>query len=54
MKNAILINELIAIQAGNVIVYNMMFETREYISESTEYFVGLWYSGMFLFRCAGS
>lgn len=37
MNNAILNSELIAIQAGNIIVYNYDGETREYISESTEY-----------------
>lgn len=37
MNNAILNNDLIAVQAGNVIVYNYDGETREYISESTEY-----------------
>ncbi len=37
MNNAILNNDLIAVQAGNIIVYNYDGETREYISESTEY-----------------
>ncbi|HFX8054745.1 TPA: tail fiber assembly protein, partial [Escherichia coli] len=37
MNSAILNNELIAVQAGNIIVYNYDSETREYISASTEY-----------------
>ncbi|HBA7387081.1 TPA: tail fiber assembly protein, partial [Escherichia coli] len=37
MDNAILNNELIAVQAGNIIVYNYDSETKEYISASTEY-----------------
>ncbi|EEY5038155.1 tail fiber assembly protein [Escherichia sp. E4702] len=37
MDNAILNNELIAVQAGSLIVYNYDSETREYISSSTEY-----------------
>ncbi len=37
MDNAILNSELIAIQAGNIIVYNYDGESREYISTSTEY-----------------
>ena len=37
MNNAILNNDLIAVQAGNVIVYNYDGGTLEYISESTEY-----------------
>ncbi|MCV5169194.1 tail fiber assembly protein, partial [Escherichia coli] len=30
-------NELIAVQEGNIIVYNYNSETREYISASTEF-----------------
>ncbi|HBN7100517.1 TPA: tail fiber assembly protein, partial [Escherichia coli] len=37
MNNAILNDDLIAVQAGNIVVYNYDGETREYISESTEY-----------------
>ncbi len=37
MNNAILNNELIAVQEGNIIVYNYNSETREYISASTEF-----------------
>ncbi len=37
MNSAILNNELIAVQAGNIIVYNYDSETKEYISASTEY-----------------
>ncbi len=37
MDNAILNSELIAIQAGNIIVYNYDGGNREYISASTEY-----------------
>ncbi|MCF1967130.1 tail fiber assembly protein, partial [Escherichia coli] len=37
MNNAILNDDLIAVQAGNIVVYNYDDETREYISESTEY-----------------
>ncbi len=37
MDNAILNNNLIAIQAGNIIVHNYDSETLEYISASTEY-----------------
>ncbi|EOU5772213.1 tail fiber assembly protein [Escherichia coli] len=37
MNNAILNNELIAVQEGNIIVYNYNSETREYISVSTEF-----------------
>ncbi|EOD0351683.1 tail fiber assembly protein [Escherichia coli] len=39
MNNAILNNELIAVQEGNIIVYNYNSETREYISASTEFLV---------------
>ncbi|EGM8191325.1 tail fiber assembly protein [Escherichia coli] len=37
MNNAILNNEFIAVQEGNIIVYNYNSETREYISASTEF-----------------
>lgn len=37
MNHAVLNNELIAVQEGNIIVYNYDSETREYISASTEY-----------------
>ncbi|EKL4869297.1 tail fiber assembly protein [Escherichia coli] len=37
MNNAILNNELIAVQEGNIIVYNYNSETRKYISASTEF-----------------
>ncbi|AVS50196.1 phage tail protein (plasmid) [Escherichia coli] len=37
MNSAILNNELIAVQEGNIIVYNYDSETKEYISASTEY-----------------
>ncbi|MEC9929806.1 tail fiber assembly protein [Escherichia marmotae] len=37
MNNAILNSELIAVQAGNIIVYNYDGATREYISTSNEY-----------------
>ncbi|EET3356291.1 tail fiber assembly protein [Escherichia coli] len=37
MNNAILNNELIAVQEGNIIIYNYNSETREYISASTEF-----------------
>lgn len=37
MDNAVLNSELIATKAGNITVYNYDGETREYISESTEY-----------------
>ncbi|MGP0817060.1 tail fiber assembly protein [Escherichia coli] len=37
MNNAILNNELIAVQEVNIIVYNYNSETREYISASTEF-----------------
>ncbi|URC10243.2 tail fiber protein [Escherichia phage vB_EcoM-673R5] len=50
MDNAILNSELIAIQAGNIIVYNYDGGNREYISASTEYLAVIrWYSGTFLF-----
>ncbi|HGC4094757.1 TPA: tail fiber assembly protein, partial [Escherichia coli] len=32
MNNAILNDDLIAVQAGNIVVYNYDGETREYIS----------------------
>ncbi|EIP8249614.1 tail fiber assembly protein, partial [Escherichia coli] len=37
MNDAVLNNEFIATQAGNITVYNYDGETREYISASTEY-----------------
>ena len=37
MDKAVLNSELIATKAGNITVYNYDGETREYISESTEY-----------------
>lgn len=37
MNKAVLNNELIAIKAGDITVYNYDGETREYISASTEY-----------------
>ena len=37
MNKAILNSELIAIKAGDIIIYNYDGETREYISTSTEY-----------------
>ncbi|MDD8455427.1 tail fiber assembly protein, partial [Escherichia coli] len=37
MDYAVLNNEFIATQAGNITVYNYDGETREYISTSTEY-----------------
>ena len=37
MNHAVLNNELVAVQEGNIIVYNYDSETREYISPSTEY-----------------
>lgn len=37
MNKAVLNNELIAIKAGDIIIYNYDGETREYISTSTEY-----------------
>ncbi|NUV22921.1 hypothetical protein MS6204_01825 [Escherichia coli] len=52
MNKAVLNSELIAIKAGDIIIYNYDGETREYISTSTEYLaVGRRYSGMFLFGC---
>ena len=37
MNKAVLNSELIAIKAGDIIIYNYDSETREYISTSTEY-----------------
>ena len=37
MNKVVLNNELIAIKAGDITVYNYDGETREYISTSTEY-----------------
>ena len=37
MNKVVLNNELIAIKAGDITVYNYNGETREYISTSTEY-----------------
>lgn len=37
MNKAVLNSELIAIKAGDIIIYNYDGETREYISTSTEY-----------------
>ncbi|MGG7283420.1 tail fiber assembly protein, partial [Escherichia coli] len=37
MNKAVLNNELIAIKAGDINIYNYDGETREYISTSTEY-----------------
>ncbi|MDI0775511.1 tail fiber assembly protein, partial [Escherichia coli] len=37
MNKAVLNNELIAIKAGDITIYNYDGETREYISTSTEY-----------------
>ncbi|STG48003.1 tail fiber assembly [Escherichia coli] len=37
MNKAVLNSKLIAIKAGDIIIYNYDGETREYISTSTEY-----------------
>lgn len=55
MNKVVLNNELIAIKAGDITVYNYDGETREYISTSTEYLaigVGIPACSCLLFRCS--